>query len=1086
MSFRRRSGLRPPLFVVGCWVATWATLVALGGCSSEAKLLQHEKNANAFFAAGDYAKAELEYLNVFKLDPKNIHALRQIGVMAHEQGRIGFSLVYLQRAKELAPTDLATRLKLGLVYLSLGNRADASAEAAFVLEQRPDDAEAAQLLAEATSDDAGLSALRERLLALPAERIGSAAMQLALGILDVKQGRTADATQRFQRALELDPNLAGAHSGLGVIHSLAKSWDEADQAYKRAADLSSARSPRRLHYITFKLQRGDKAGARAALEALLKQAPDFITAKVRLAEIAVSENKPDEAQTWVRAALSAEPNHPEALLLASQLALAQHEPATAVTLTERLLRFYPRSTQALLEQARAYLALSEVSKAETTFSLILSIDPDHLPALTALASIYLRQDDRASAIALLRPWLERKAPDDIPPELVDAYALLAEALRGHGDYAETLKIYQRIERVTPGREHLSLMRGIVLQQQNKPAEARVALEEALQRNPASALAIEQLVGLDVAEKRLADARSRLDSALAAHPEEADLHLLNARLCLAEKKRTEAEAAIRRANELQANNPQGYLLLARIQLDAGEQPAALASLRAAVQRSPRNATAWLLIGSLEDKAGNLDQARAAYEKLVSIAPAWVPGLNNLAALLSLRFNELDKAYELARKARELAPGEAVVADTLGWIGFLRGDYAWAVGLLRESAGKQPKDPVVHYHLAKTLYMLGETGPAAEAFNRALAIDPAFPHAEETRERLALLEGDGGNLTAEQIAARERHLQKHPKDPVVLSQLAAAKARAGDRAAAAVLQRRAVLISPDGTRLRLALAHLLEEQGEAAEALEHARMARRLAPDNAEIGFDLGQLAYRLRDYAWSFSLLQDAARRMTPTVEQLRALAGSAFAVGRITEAKEALKALLARGPDPESQVRVQLIEAAETADAAAAAVGAARLKLASDPKDVAALWVLAMASGRTPAGLAHLEAILAIYPDFVPAKRHLVLHLYQDPSQDARTLQLGTQARELLRTDLELNRALGLVVFRSGDYRRALGLLESSTDGYPKDAELWYYVGRCYQEVKQNTPAMEALNRALTLGLRGAPAEDAKTRLAALGAPLER
>jgi tetratricopeptide (TPR) repeat protein len=221
-------------------------------------------------------------------------------------------------------------------------------------------------------------------------------------------------------------------------------------------------------------------------------------------------------------------------------------------------------------------------------------------------------------------------------------------------------------------------------------------------------------------------------------------------------------------------------------------------------------------------------------------------------------------------------------------------------------------------------------------------------------------------------------------------------------------------------------------------------------------------------------------------EQLRALAGSAFAVGRITETKEALSALLARGPDPESQVRLQLIEAAATAGSGGAAVGAARLRLASDPKDVAALWVLAVASGRTPAGLAHLEAILAIYPDFVPAKRHLVLHLYQDPSQDARTLQLGTQARELLRTDMELNRALGLVVFRSGDFRRALGLLESSTDGYPKDAELWYYVGRCYQEVKQNTPAVESLQRALALGLQGAPAEDAKARLAALGAPLER
>jgi hypothetical protein len=45
-------------------------LISLGGCSSEKKILRHEQKADAFFAAGEYEKAEIEYLNVFKLDPK--------------------------------------------------------------------------------------------------------------------------------------------------------------------------------------------------------------------------------------------------------------------------------------------------------------------------------------------------------------------------------------------------------------------------------------------------------------------------------------------------------------------------------------------------------------------------------------------------------------------------------------------------------------------------------------------------------------------------------------------------------------------------------------------------------------------------------------------------------------------------------------------------------------------------------------------------------------------------------------------------------------------------------------------------------
>src|SRR5207253_9166563 len=64
------------------------------------------------------------------------------------------------------------------------------------------------------------------------------------------------------------------------------------------------------------------------------------------------------------------------------------------------------------------------------------------------------------------------------------------------------------------------------------------------------------------------------------------------------------------------------------------------------------------------------------------------LNNLAVLYSEQFGQLDKAYELAEKAREAAPNEPHLADTLGWISFKKGDYGKAMPLLRDSASKLP--------------------------------------------------------------------------------------------------------------------------------------------------------------------------------------------------------------------------------------------------------------------------------------------------------------------------------------------------------------------------------------------------------------
>ena len=58
------------------------------------------------------------------------------------------------------------------------------------------------------------------------------------------------------------------------------------------------------------------------------------------------------------------------------------------------------------------------------------------------------------------------------------------------------------------------------------------------------------------------------------------------------------------------------------------------------------------------------------------------------LYSENLGQLDKAYELAKKASEAAPNQPHFADTLGWIEFKRRNYANALRLLRDSAIKLP--------------------------------------------------------------------------------------------------------------------------------------------------------------------------------------------------------------------------------------------------------------------------------------------------------------------------------------------------------------------------------------------------------------
>src|SRR5262245_60799813 len=103
----------------------FALAASVAGCSREAKKNRHLKRADRYFAEQKYDKAEIEFLSVLRLDTNNAAAFRGLGAAYFEQGRFLRSAVFLHKAEELRPDDLATRYKLGLIYLTAQNLAEA-------------------------------------------------------------------------------------------------------------------------------------------------------------------------------------------------------------------------------------------------------------------------------------------------------------------------------------------------------------------------------------------------------------------------------------------------------------------------------------------------------------------------------------------------------------------------------------------------------------------------------------------------------------------------------------------------------------------------------------------------------------------------------------------------------------------------------------------------------------------------------------------------------------------------------------------------------------------------------------------------
>ncbi|HWL17595.1 MAG TPA: tetratricopeptide repeat protein [Opitutus sp.] len=1053
--------------------------LAAGGCTRDTRRARHLAAADAYFAGHHYAAAEIEYLNVLQLAPGNPHALARLGEVCLTEGRLGQALPYLLRTREFAPTDVDSRLRLAFALFAAGRLDDAQAEVDFVLKHRTTDMEGALLLVETSTTPAALEAVRRRLEPLHTRDPQNAPILLALGALAFRQNRPDDAGKLLGQAAALAPEQPAVHAALGTLCRARGDLAGARAHFAQAARCAPLRSRYRLQEVEFHLAQGDLGAARDALDRLAAAAPDYMPALIRRAELAAAERDYPRCEALLARALARDRAQPDALLLQARVQLAQGNLAAAARSVDTLARLYPRAAAVHYQHALVEIARHDPDAAQAALQRALSLAPNYADAILLLAEIRLGRGDTAGALGPLRSLVERR------PELARARVLLVRAWRAAGDLESALDACRPLTAACPNDAAGFILTGLTLEQLRRTTEARAAFEHALALAPADAAAIEQLVGLDLAAGRTADARQRVEAALALAPRSAALHVLAAKLLLGAGNRADAERSLHTAIACEPQSATAYLLLARLSLQARRPDEAVAQLRAGIAREPNDTASAMLLAVIEHERGHTEAARACYEQILARLPRFTPALNNLACLCAENPSQLDRAYELAQRARQLSPGDPHLADTLGWVLYRRGQFVWARALLRESAARLPRDPAVLYHLGLTHYMLADPAPAREALAQALALDPAFPHRTDLVARLRLVERF---LASEPTDGDEPAVADGDEiDPMALRLRGARRESAGDLAGARDAYRRALAASQGSVPLRLDLARIATLTRDRETALEYARAARRLAPNDPATAHELGRIALASGDPRWAESLLADAARDLPDDAQVQTDFAEAAYRIGRLDAAREAIRRGLTAEPAGATRDHAAAVLALlELDNPAAARRAVARIETAllAHPDCTPAAMAQAMASEAGPDSAAATRAYRALlqrYPDLAPAKRRLFLLLADDPAADASLVALGRQAHAAFPDDARLTKSLGKLLYRRGEFARAAEFLNASARVLTDDAELFFYRGMTEAALQRSDDSRTSLQRALELDLRADLAAEARRAIAEFG-----
>ena len=1052
--------------------------LAGAGCSQRARTNYNLARADALFDSGQFDKAEAEYLNAFHTDPRNAKAIGRLGIIYYDEGRFQKAAPYLYNGSQMSSSNLELRVKLAQIYLAIGEHKQANEQAAFVFKNNPSDPDAPILLAESAAQGQ-IGDLREQLQALIAQG-DSASLETASGILATRQNNFKAALENFQRALNLDSRFAAAYDALASaylqIHQLKKAGD----AFKAAADCAATTSPLQTEFGQFEIQTGNFAAAETFFDNLTQKVPDYMPAWLGLAEVALDEKKLDNSAGALKKVLDSDPENADALVLKARLDLARGSTDDGIAELEHLVKSFPRAPRMHFQLALAYITGGKMDKAMNQLHETLDLDPNLAQAAFLLAQLDVQHGDAEPALGLLKPLVASR------PDMNEAKLLLADVYRIQNDFNDALAIYQQLEKNFPKDPEIPLLAGSTDIQQFNENSARAEFNRALQIDPGNISAQEELAQLDLADKNYDAAQQRVQNLIAKSPRQAPLEILLAKILLNRGQTNQAEDALSKAASL----PQGLeanLILAQLYFKLKQDKDALDTLNVLITKQPNNLSLLMFAAEIQSDQKDYAASAATYEKILAVNPQYSPALNNLAWLYSDSLGDLDKAYTLAQHARRLLPNDPSTADTLGWILFKQGNYTSALSLFQQSAAGLPNDPEVQFHSALAYYMLGDEDSARQQFQNATAQGTEFPDRDQCQKYLDILNVDPATADSATRASLEQQFSKQPGDTIVFSRLAAIYQRDNETAKATELCQTALKANPKNVRAMVLLAQFCESQ-DPQKALDLAKSAYQLMPNDPTVCATLGHLAFISGDDQWAFSLLDEASQDQSTNAQTLYDLANAAFCLGKLSEAQadmqNAVQAGLSSIQSARAKIFLDMLAVCQNPEQAAAAQSHVENVLASDPDNPAALFAqgLADAQNNDAAGAERAyEDLVGRHPNCTIACKNLAILYAQTLADPIKAYPIVTRAREAFPDDPQVARALAMVLFERGDYSRAANLFNTiSNSPVTADARLFYCLGICEYHLRNFIETKTSLEHALSLNLSGQEAVDARQTLSEL------
>jgi tetratricopeptide (TPR) repeat protein len=662
-----------------------------------------------------------------KAVPKDSTAHWKLAKASLETKDIRTAFVELQKTVELDPGNFEALGKLGEIYLMAGKMEEATRIADTLVKIRTDDPEGyvlqARIAVRGGKTDAGIAKLKKAAELDPKR----GRTLLILGNIFMAKRDRKNALEWFDKALAADPNAVDVHVARGNFFFASGEQDEGEKEYRKAIELSKEKENLRIALAEHYLYQGRMEESEKELNAVIKEMNSQKARKV-LAEIKLETGKTADAKPIVDGILKENDRDLDGKYLKGRIALAEKRLDDAKALFSEVVK-----QDAGMARARLYNGLTEIQQGQVEMGRkeieeAVKLDPSNARAQLLLGEVSLRSGNPVAAEKAALEVLQRNPSNGL------AAVLLADSFVARKNWNKGEQIYQAMIKQLPKSPLGYLKMGLSRKLQGKQKDAAGFFGQAVERNPNDLAAVNEYIFALAASNEAAKAKKVLDEALEKEPKNAQLWEIAGRFHLVSGKFAEAETAFLKSIELSPEFTAPYYQLGVIYAGQKKFPEASIRLEKVIEKNDKNVGAHALLGLVLNSLGKMEAANREYRKVLTLSPKHPLAANNLASNLADGGGNLDEALKFAQIAREAAPEDPSVGDTLGWVYFRKGLVDAAYPLIADAAGKSTKNASIRYHHGMVLARKGRNKEAAVELKTALSLDPKFTGSDDARNTL----------------------------------------------------------------------------------------------------------------------------------------------------------------------------------------------------------------------------------------------------------------------------------------------------------------------------------------------------------------